>query len=164
MKLLSLFVIALLVVLFPKQGLKAIGLCLGVCAMLVCVVWLWLYSMQLNTERANKRYWATIHAEEAAKEEAQPAWVAYGFDPDPVKAMAQLQASNEEAKKKVEELNKRRDEERRFEEDARAQTGFLFSEPLYVNPKLMPTPPPVSKPTPRSTPVPAKPETLYTSK
>lgn len=84
------------------------------------------------------------------------------FEWDLRSQMAEIKASIDRGQKKVDELNRKRDEEKRFEEAAHAQTGFLFSEPLYVNPRLVPTPAPVVKPTPTPIPVPAKPETLYT--
>jgi hypothetical protein len=153
MELLGLFLIALLVVLFPKQGLKAIGLCLGVGVLGVCFFWGYMQWMQLDNQRQN----AVIDAKSKA---AQAQLVAEQ------QAEAQIKLRDEQQAAELAELNRRRDEELQFENDLEQKFYGKYSkhhfdaQPLYVNPKLVPTPPPVSKPTPAPTP---KPETLYTS-
>src|SRR4029077_4115448 len=151
MELLGLFLIALLVVLFPKQGLKAIGLCLGAGALLtaaLCGVALWSH---IDHERQHAEYAATCEAEhqQAVAKQLQEQAAHDFLKP---KSDAQIEAEHQ-ARMRQQEWESQGVEERRVD---RMRWAFGL-DPL-------PTPPPVSKPTPAPIPVPAKPETLYTSK
>ena len=162
MELLGLFLIAFLVVLFPKQGLKAIGLCLGVCALLTVAFFGVLLLVKIDKDRQNAVFaaeWRAEQAQKVAKQQQEPS-----LDFDQSKADAQIEEEHQARMRKQYWEDKWAEERRADDADHMRNQSFglpSLAEPLYVNPKVMPTPPPVSKPIPTRTP--KKPETLYTS-
>ena len=157
MELLGLFLIAFLVVLFPKQGFKAIGLCLGAVALLTVAFFGVLLLTLPEKERQNAVFvaeWRAEQAQKVAKQQQEQALL------DSVKMSdARIEAEHQDRMRQQEWENKRA-EERRLDH---WWGGVDVGTPLYVKPELVPTPtpPPVSKPIP--TPTPKKPKTLYTS-
>lgn len=191
---LVLFLIAMLVVAFPKQGLKAIGLCLGVC-LLATGVFFGVTSWQQQQAHAAylEEYGPTIKLVAAFRGFLARGGSLSDLDTDDLETCLVTNQGyettfvEEPLRLKESEGNAIRAELGRRQSLARQPAfspavpnpAIVFPEyreepltlgpsnrnwkPLYVNPKLVPTPAPVVKPTPAPTPKAAKPETLYTS-